>query len=102
MNTSESTSVIDKASAAAHSAIDEVARKAKVPAERMATLAQDASERATAAKTQATDWLSEQGGRIAVPSKKLMADTSKYVSENPLKSLGIAVVAALLVGRLMR
>lgn len=102
MNTSESTSVIDKASSAAHSAIDAVASKAKVPAERMATLAQDAAERASTAKTQATEWLTEQGDRIAVPSKKLLDDTSKYVSENPLKSLGIAVVAALVVGRLMR
>lgn len=102
MNSSESTSVIDKASSAAHSAIDSVANKAKAPAERMATLAQDASERVSTAKAQATDWLSEQGERIAVPSKKLMDDASKYVSENPLKSIGIAVVAALLVGRLMR
>ena len=101
-SSNSATSAIDKASSAAHSAIDVVASKAKVPVERMATIAQDAAARASTATAQATDWLTEQGDRIAAPSKKLMADTSKYVSENPLKSLGIAVVAALLVGRLMR
>ena len=50
----------------------------------------------------ATDWVVERTERLAAPSKKLLADTSSYVSANPLKSLGIAVLAALLVGRLMR
>jgi ElaB/YqjD/DUF883 family membrane-anchored ribosome-binding protein len=103
MNASNgSTSAIDKAANAVHTAIDDAARKARAPVDRMTEIAHDASDRAVAAKAQAADWLSEKGDRIAAPSRKLIADTSSYVSANPLKSLGIAVVAALLVGRLMR
>jgi ElaB protein len=102
MNSASANSAIDKASTAAHSAIDEAARMAKVPVERMATIAHDASDKAVSAGNQATDWFSKRTEELSAPPKKLIADTSKYVSENPLKSLGIAVVAALLVGRLMR
>jgi ElaB/YqjD/DUF883 family membrane-anchored ribosome-binding protein len=93
---------IDKASAALHSVIDDAARKVKAPLDRMAELAQEASGKAMTAKGQAADWLSETGDRLSEPSKKMLADTSAYVSANPLKSLGIAVLAALLVGRFMR
>ena len=33
--------------------------------------------------------------------KKLVADTCSYVSANPLKSVGIAVVAGFLLGRII-
>ena len=102
MNAAPANSAIDKASSAVHSVIDDAARNAKIPVDRMATIAHDASEKAVSAGNQATDWLSKRTEELSAPPKKLIADTSKYVSENPLKSLGIAVIAALVVGRLMR
>ena len=93
---------IDKASTAAHSAIDEAARKAKMPVDRMAEIAHGVSDKAVSAGIQATEWVSRRSGELTATPKKLMADTSSYVSANPLKSLGIAVLAALVVGRLMR
>ena len=102
MNATSANAAIDKATSAVHTAIDDAARIAKVPVERMATIAHDASDKAISAGNQATDWLSKRTEELSAPPKKLIADTSKYVSENPLKALGIAVVAALLVGRLMR
>jgi len=95
-------SAIDKASNAAHSAIDEVARKAKKPVDRMAEIAHDVSDKAVSASNQASDWVSRRSEQLSATPKKLIADTSSYVSANPLKSLGIAVLAALVVGRLMR
>lgn len=93
---------VDKASAALHSVIDDAARKMKAPLDRMAEIAQEASDRAITARGQAGDWLYKTGEELSAPSKRLLADTSAYVSANPLKSLGIAVLAALLVGRFMR
>jgi len=93
---------IDKASNAAHSAIDEAARKAKKPVDRMAEIAHDVSDKAVTVSNQATDWVSRRSEELTAAPKKLLADTSSYVSANPLKSLGIAIVAALVVGRLMR
>jgi ElaB/YqjD/DUF883 family membrane-anchored ribosome-binding protein len=102
MNSASANSAIDKASSAVHSVIDDAARKARVPVDRMAEMAHDASDKAVSAGNQATTWLARRTDELSAPPKKLIADTSKYVSENPLKAVGIAVVAALLVGRLMR
>ena len=101
-NSGNAALVVDKASSAVHSAIDEAARKARVPLDRMAEMAHAASDKAADAGTQATHWLSKRGEQLSAGPRKLIDDTSSYVSANPLKSLGIAVVAALVVGRLMR
>lgn len=95
-------SAIDKASSVAHSAIDDAARIAKGPMDRVTALAHEASDKAVDAKDRAALWLSESGERIAAPSRKMVSDASAYVSANPLKSVGIAALAALIIGRLMR
>lgn len=100
--TTTTDNAIDKASSNVHSAIDQVALKAKSPVDRLATLAHNASDKALDAGNAATEWVADRADRIAAPSKKMLDDASSYVSANPLKSMGIAVVAALIVGRLMR
>lgn len=70
--------------------------------DRMTTLAHDATDKAVSAKNQAADWLIERGDELAAAPRKLVDQTSGYVSANPLKSLGIAIVAALIVGRLTK
>ncbi len=81
---------------------DTAVQKAKPVLERINSLAGDAADKAYTMKNQARDWLGTQGDQLSAKQKQLVDDTSKYVSENPLKSLGIAVVAALIVGRLMK
>lgn len=93
---------LDDFSAALHAAIDDAARKVKNPLESVSEMAHDASGKAANARSQAADWLNKRGEQIAEPSKKLMDDASSYVAANPLKTLGIAVLAALVVGRLMK
>ena len=102
MNSASANTAIDKASSAVHSVIDDAARKAKVPVDRMAEIAHDASDKAVSASNEATNWIVKRTEELSAPPKKLIADASRYVSENPLKAVGIAVVAALVVGRLMR
>jgi ElaB/YqjD/DUF883 family membrane-anchored ribosome-binding protein len=99
---------LHKASASAHAAVDsiagaadEVARKTKPAIDRVAAIAHKAVDKAAGAAAPTADWLSEQGQSLNATQKKLVAGTSNYVSANPLKALGIAVVAGFLLSRIV-
>jgi ElaB/YqjD/DUF883 family membrane-anchored ribosome-binding protein len=101
--------ILDKASSSAHAAVnsiagaaDEAARKAKPAIDRVAAMAHQAVDKAAGAAAPTADWLTEQGESLNATQKKLVADTSSYISANPLKSLGIAVVAGFLLSRIIR
>lgn len=81
---------------------ERAAAQARPAIDRVATMAHEAIDKAVCMPGQAKEWIGEKGGRIAAREKKLVEDASRYVSANPLKAIGIAVVAALLVGRLMK
>lgn len=70
--------------------------------DRLTTKAHDVIDKAAAMPAQAKDWLGAQGEQLTAKQKQLVDGASSYVSANPLKAIGIAVVAALLVGRLMK
>jgi ElaB/YqjD/DUF883 family membrane-anchored ribosome-binding protein len=99
---------LNKASSSAHAAVnsiagaaDEVARKAKPAIDRVAAMAHQAVDRAAGAAVPTADWLTEHGENLKATQKKLVADTCNYVSTNPLKAIGIAVVAGFLLGRII-
>jgi ElaB/YqjD/DUF883 family membrane-anchored ribosome-binding protein len=46
-------------------------------------------------------WLAEQGETLNTTQKKLVADTCDYISANPLKSVGIAVLAGFVLSRII-
>jgi ElaB/YqjD/DUF883 family membrane-anchored ribosome-binding protein len=101
--------VLTKASSSAHAAVnsvagaaDESARKAKPAIDRVAAMAHQAVDTAAVAAGPTADWLAEQGESLNAAQKKLVKDTCSYVSAHPLKSIGIAVVAGLLLGRFIR
>jgi len=100
---------LNKASSSAHSAVDsiagaadEAARKAKPAIDRVAAMAHQAVDSAAGAAAPTAEWLAEQGESLNATQKKLVEDTCKYVSANPLKSIGIALVAGFLLSRIMR
>jgi ElaB/YqjD/DUF883 family membrane-anchored ribosome-binding protein len=100
--------ILNTASSSAHAAVnsiagaaDEAARKAKPAIDRVVAMAHQAVDKATGAVAPTADWLSEQGESINATQKKLVADTCSYVSANPLKALGIAVVAGFLLSRVI-
>ena len=99
---------LNKASSSAHAAVnsmaeaaDEAARKAKPAIDRVAAMAHQAVDKVADVAAPTADWLSEQGESINATQKKLVADTCSYVSANPLKALGFAVVAGFLLSRVM-
>ena len=70
--------------------------------ERLSTKAHDAIDKAACMPGQAKEWMSEKSEYLTAKQKQLIDEASTYVSANPLKAIGIAVVAALIVGRLMK
>lgn len=100
--------ILGIASAGAHTAVNSIAgaadgavRKAQPAIEHVAIMAHQAVDRMAGAAGPTADWLAEQGESLSATQKKLMADTRSYVSANPLKSLGIAVVAGFLLSRII-
>jgi ElaB/YqjD/DUF883 family membrane-anchored ribosome-binding protein len=101
--------VLANASAGAHTAVDSIAgaadgavRRAKPAIEQVATMAHQAVDKVAGAAEPAADWLAEQGDSLNETQKKLMKDACGYVSANPLKSVGIAVLAGFLLSRITR
>ncbi len=99
---------LSKSSSSAHAAVDtvagaadEAARKARPAIDQVAAMAHQAVDKAAGVAAPAADWLSEQGESLNATQKKLLADTCSYVSANPLKALGIAVVAGFLLSRII-
>lgn len=81
-------------------AADEAAQKAKPAIDRVAAMAHQAVETAAGAAAPTADWLAEQGQNLTAKQQKLVADTSHYVTNNPLKALGMAVAAGFLLSRI--
>ena len=101
--------VLANASAGAHTAVDSIAgaadgavRKAKPAIDQVATMAHQAVDKVAGAAEPAADWLAEQGEALNETQKKLMKDAGDYVSANPLKAVGIAVLAGFLLSRILR
>lgn len=106
---SNSGGALNKASGGAHAAVDtiadaadEAARKAKPAIDKVASMAHQAVDKAVGVAAPTADWLAEQGDSLKATQKKLVSDTCTYVSAHPLKSLGFAIVAGFLIGRVLR
>jgi ElaB/YqjD/DUF883 family membrane-anchored ribosome-binding protein len=72
--------MLNKATARAHGAVDQVADAA----------------------APAAQWLEEQGESLTSGGEKLVDSTCKYVAAHPLQSLGMALAAGYLISRLTR
>ena len=81
---------------------DTAVAKAKPVIDRISTMASTAADKAYDMKAQAKDWVAEHGDQLSAKQKQLVDEASGYISANPLKSIGVAVLAALVVGRLMK
>ena len=100
-STAQADSVVNKAALGAHSAVDEAASKAKPAINRVADYAHSAVDKAAGVAAPAADWLDEHGQDLKATQDKLVAATSDYMRANPFKALGIAVVAGVLIGRIV-
>jgi ElaB/YqjD/DUF883 family membrane-anchored ribosome-binding protein len=100
---------VNQASLSAHAVVnsiagaaDQAASKAKPAIDHVAAMAHQAVDKAAGAAAPTVDWLTEQGEYINTSQKQLVADTRSYVSANPLKAVGMAVAAGVVLGLLIR
>ena len=83
-------------------AADQAVRKAKPAIEHAAAIAHQAVDKAANAAAPAADWLSQQGESLTATQKQLVADTTRYIAANPLKSVAIALAAGFVISRIVR
>lgn len=69
--------------------------------ERVAAIAHQAVDKAAVAAAPTAYWLSGRSEEIKARHAKMLADTCSYVSTNPMKAVGIAVVAGFLLSRII-
>ena len=100
---------LNKVSAGVHGAVDKMAaaaddaaRKVKPAIDRVAQIAHQTVDKVADVAGPTTDWLSDQGRSLKATQQKMTADTSRYVSVHPWKSLGLALAAGFLISRFIR
>ena len=99
---------INKASSTAHSAIDsfanaadDAARRTKPKIDKVAAMAHDVVDKAAGAAADTADKLAARTESLDAAQRKLVSDTCSYVSANPLKSVGLAVLAGFVLARIV-
>ena len=108
-NSKKGNGSLRKSATSAHAAVDRVAgaaddaaRKAQPVIDRAAEFAHYAVDKAADVAAPTAEWLGEQGESLMAAPKKLIDGTCEYVAANPLKAVAIALVAGLLIGRIVR
>ena len=85
---------IRSATLSAHSAIDSAAARARPAIDRAATVVHDAADKTAG-------WLDEKSVQLPDSEKKLIGIVTKYVNSNPLKAVGMALVAGAVLARIL-
>jgi ElaB/YqjD/DUF883 family membrane-anchored ribosome-binding protein len=100
--------VIDNTAAEAHGAVEYASGAAGEALERARPMLETATNMAHLAVETAADkvarpaqWLAQQGEELQVKQQELVGDARGYVTANPFKSLAIALVAGIVLGRLV-
>lgn len=69
---------------------------------RVAGVAHQTVDKVAEAATPKVEWLAGKSEALTVSGRNAIADARVYVTANPWQSLGVAVVAGFLLGRLAR
>lgn len=100
---------LNKAVASMHGAVDKVAvaaddaaRKVKPAIDRVAEVAHQTVDKVAGVAAPTAAWLNDRGNSLKATQRTVTADATEYVSAHPWKSLGFALAAGFLVGRLIR
>lgn len=93
---------VDNAVSSANSAIDDVADKVKPIIGRVAETAHHAVDKAVGMAEVPAEWLARKSDDLKGAQDRVLGDARGYVLANPLKAVGIALVAGVLIGRILR
>lgn len=90
----------DKATVAAHGAIDSAADATRPAIDNMVASAHKTVDRAGAAAANAAGTLGVKGDQLNDSSQRIIERAGVYVRENPVAALGMAVAAGYVLSRL--
>jgi len=93
---------IDNASSGAHGVIDRLTEAAHPAMERMSSSAHRTVNRAAGVAAQTAEAFDAKREQLRNARLRAMEETRVYVRANPMMSLGIAVAAGFLFGRVLR
>ena len=94
------TSAVNAAGSIAHGAVDKAATAADHVLEKVTKGVHGAVDKAVGATTPAARWIEEREIYAKEKEEALVQATSDWVLAHPVKSLGIAFVTGLLIGRI--
>ena len=94
--------VVDSAANAAINAADEAVRKAKPAIDRATQVAHQVVDKAASVATPTANWLSVKAEAVLAAPEKWAEGGRTIVTNHPWKTLGVAVVVGLLIGRILR
>jgi len=101
-----SNSNIDRTANQAHRAVDNVADAAATKAgpamDRAAQAVHDTVDKVAQAAGPAADWINQNAEQLMQRQDELLESCRSYVRDRPLATIGIAVAAGYLIGRLGR
>jgi ElaB/YqjD/DUF883 family membrane-anchored ribosome-binding protein len=80
----------------------QVMNKIRPAIDRVAQSAHQAVDKAVHVAVPTAEWLSTRGESFKATQDRMLNDARRYVSSNPMKSVGVAVAAGLLLGRILR
>ena len=99
-------STVEHKASQAHEAVDAVAAKASeraAPAiDRVARAAHDTVDKVAQTAGPAADWLNQSAEQLKAQQQQLVDGCRSTIRERPLVTIGIALFAGYLVGRLVR
>jgi ElaB/YqjD/DUF883 family membrane-anchored ribosome-binding protein len=93
---------VDRTSTGAHEAIDKVSDTARPAVDRLASGAHRAVDTVAGAATQANQTVVTKGSQLKNAEVQFVEDCRSYVRSNPAATVGMAVCAGFILGRLWR
>jgi len=91
---------VDRASVGAHQTIDSISSSGKPAVDRMTASAHEAVDKVSSVAGHAVETLGMKGEQLNAAEQRLMAGTRKYVQENPVTSVGIAIATGYVLSRI--
>ena len=97
---------VERTASQAHQTVDELARRATdkaAPAiDRVARAAHQTVDKVAEAAQPAAEWIGDSAERVRQAQEQMVAGSREYIRERPLVTLGVALAAGYLLGRLWR
>jgi ElaB/YqjD/DUF883 family membrane-anchored ribosome-binding protein len=81
--------------------VESVVKEGERMVARVAAMAHHAVDKAADVAAPTAEWLTGRAEELDARQKKLTADACSYVTANPLKAVGIALLAGVVLGRIL-